>query len=95
MRCAILSVDRRARRWRTDRPCFPVVLPYTAQRAGYDTYLIGKLLNGFTEDTVSVGCPRGWTHLGGLRPGAGSGGRSWVDLPWGCCTPDREIIGVG
>ncbi len=57
--------------------CNPTLL--LSQRAGYDTYLIGKLLNGFTEASVSAGCPRGWSVLGGWV-----GGRAGVCAGYWC-----------
>ncbi|KAG2489560.1 hypothetical protein HYH03_012011 [Edaphochlamys debaryana] len=45
-------------------------LPVWLQAAGYRTYLVGKFLNGFTEDSVyDLGCPRGWDVLDALLQG--------------------------
>ena len=50
------------------------------QAAGYNTYLVGKLLNGFTQDAAAkLGCPRGWTSLGERRgSGVGLGMQQWA-----------------
>ncbi|KAG2425492.1 hypothetical protein HXX76_013701 [Chlamydomonas incerta] len=45
-------------------------LPVWLQAAGYNTYLVGKLLNGFTQDSAArMGCPRGWTSMDPLAKG--------------------------
>ncbi|KAG2446696.1 hypothetical protein HYH02_008262 [Chlamydomonas schloesseri] len=50
-------------------------LPVWLQAAGYDTYYVGKFLNGFTTDSAAVlGCPRGWTDMEGLAQGDTGGG---------------------
>ncbi|KAG2440647.1 hypothetical protein HYH02_010226 [Chlamydomonas schloesseri] len=37
-------------------------LPLWLQGAGYNTYMVGKFLNGFTYKAVKkLGCPKGWT----------------------------------
>ncbi|PNW86422.1 hypothetical protein CHLRE_02g085850v5 [Chlamydomonas reinhardtii] len=50
-------------------------LPVWLQAAGYDTYYVGKFLNGFTTDSAAaLGCPGGWTDLDGLAQGDTGGG---------------------
>ncbi|KAG2435229.1 hypothetical protein HXX76_007311 [Chlamydomonas incerta] len=50
-------------------------LPVWLQAAGYDTYYVGKFLNGFTTDSAAaLGCPAGWTDLDALAQGDTGGG---------------------
>lgn len=81
-------------RFRPCPACKPLrlynLLSLLPQRAGYDTYLIGKLLNGFTEASVSAGCPRGWSVLGGWVGGRAKG--MWGRAGRGVCV---GLVGNG